>query len=208
MTVVVVFNCVDGVVIAADSMITPSIGGINVGHHHGRKIEVLAGPQLFAFAGDQGQGARFRVMAEFEQGCYRDRRTPFGLWSRAFSSHNSAVHGYRHKWLHRHQYGIGLRAFRGSSVLYVRGDPSASPFGRTPLLRRPWIGEAIGRSLPSFSCRRVLPKWASNCSRRRFPGNLGSAARNRYESRRRRGTNKDRHVRRDTWRRISGAIPS
>lgn len=68
MTVVVVFNCVDGVVIAADSMITPSIGGINVGHHHGRKIEVLAGPQLFAFAGDQGQGARFRVMAESSKG--------------------------------------------------------------------------------------------------------------------------------------------
>lgn len=64
MTVVVAFNCTDGVVIAADSMITPSMGGINVGHHHGKKIEVLRGPQLFAFAGDQGQGARFRVMAE------------------------------------------------------------------------------------------------------------------------------------------------
>jgi hypothetical protein len=64
MTVVVAFNCTDGVVIAADSMITPNMGGINVGHHHGKKIEVLPGPQLFAFAGDQGQGARFRVMAE------------------------------------------------------------------------------------------------------------------------------------------------
>lgn len=64
MTVVVAFNCVDGVVIAADSMITPSLGGMSVGHHHGRKIEVLPGPQLFAFAGDQGQSARFKVMAE------------------------------------------------------------------------------------------------------------------------------------------------
>jgi len=64
MTVVVAFNCTDGVVIAADSMITPSLGGISVGHHHGKKIEVLPGPQLFAFAGDQGQAARFKVMAE------------------------------------------------------------------------------------------------------------------------------------------------
>ena len=66
MTVVVTFFCPDGVVIAADSMITPSMGGINVGHHHGRKIEVLAGPQLFAFAGDQGQAARFRTMADLQ----------------------------------------------------------------------------------------------------------------------------------------------
>jgi hypothetical protein len=64
MTVVVVFHCPDGVVIAADSMITPSMGGISVGHHHGRKIEVLSGPQLFAFAGDQGQASRFKTMAE------------------------------------------------------------------------------------------------------------------------------------------------
>jgi hypothetical protein len=64
MTVVVAFYCPDGVVIAADSMITPTIGGINVGHHHGRKIDILSGPQLFAFAGDQGQAARFKIMAE------------------------------------------------------------------------------------------------------------------------------------------------
>jgi 20S proteasome alpha/beta subunit len=66
MTVVVAFLCADGVVIAADSMITPSMGGISVGHHHGRKIEILAGPQLFAFAGDQGQAARFRILAEHQ----------------------------------------------------------------------------------------------------------------------------------------------
>jgi hypothetical protein len=66
MTVVVAFYCSDGVVIAADSMITPSVGGVSVGHHHGRKIEVLQGPQLFAFAGDQGQAARFKIMAEFQ----------------------------------------------------------------------------------------------------------------------------------------------
>jgi hypothetical protein len=47
-------------------MITPSMGGISVGHHHGRKIEVLPGPQLFAFAGDQGQAARFKIMAEHQ----------------------------------------------------------------------------------------------------------------------------------------------
>ena len=64
MTVVVAFHCSNGVVLAADSMITPSMGGLNVGHHHGKKVEVIAGPQLFAFAGDQGQAARFRIMAE------------------------------------------------------------------------------------------------------------------------------------------------
>lgn len=62
MTVVVAFYCSDGIVIAADSMITPSVGGMPVGHHHGQKLSVLNGPQLFAFAGDQGQADRFRVM--------------------------------------------------------------------------------------------------------------------------------------------------
>jgi 20S proteasome alpha/beta subunit len=62
MTVVVAFHCSDGVVIAADSMLTTSMGGIGVGHHHGLKLSVLDGPQLFAFAGDQGQAERFRVM--------------------------------------------------------------------------------------------------------------------------------------------------
>jgi len=66
MTVVVAFHCPDGTVIAADSMITPSMG-ISVGHHHGRKIEVLSGPQLFAFAGDQGQAARFKILAELQR---------------------------------------------------------------------------------------------------------------------------------------------
>lgn len=63
MTVVVAFHCTDGVVIAADSMITPSIGGINVGHHKGKKIDILDGNQVFAFAGDLGQAARFKIMA-------------------------------------------------------------------------------------------------------------------------------------------------
>lgn len=62
MTVVVAFFCSDGVVIAADSMLTPSMGGMDVGHHHGLKVSVLDGPQLFAFAGDQGQAERFKVM--------------------------------------------------------------------------------------------------------------------------------------------------
>lgn len=64
MTVVVAFFCSDGIVIGADSMITPNMGGINVGHHHGQKISVLSGPQLFAFAGDHGQSERVRIMAD------------------------------------------------------------------------------------------------------------------------------------------------
>ncbi len=64
MTVVVGFLCTDGVVIAADSMLTPVIGGVGVGHHHGKKISVLQGPQLFAFAGDVGIAMRFRLLAD------------------------------------------------------------------------------------------------------------------------------------------------
>jgi 20S proteasome alpha/beta subunit len=64
MTVVVAFLCSDGVVVAADSMLTPLFGGMAVGHHKALKVHVLPGPQLFAFAGDQGQAARFMIMAE------------------------------------------------------------------------------------------------------------------------------------------------
>jgi hypothetical protein len=64
MTVVVAFLCTDGIVLAADSMITPSMGNLNVGHHHGVKVNVLAGDQLFAFAGDQGQAARVMLIAD------------------------------------------------------------------------------------------------------------------------------------------------
>jgi 20S proteasome alpha/beta subunit len=64
MTVVVAFHCSDGAVVASDSMITPAVGGISVGHHHGIKVYVLPGTQVFAFAGDQGQAARFKLMAE------------------------------------------------------------------------------------------------------------------------------------------------
>jgi hypothetical protein len=64
MTVVVAFYCTDGVVIAADSMITPSMGNINVGHHHGQKIQILSDSLISAFAGDQGQGARFSLLAQ------------------------------------------------------------------------------------------------------------------------------------------------
>src|SRR4051794_6067843 len=67
MTVVVAFHCSDGAVVASDSMITPAVGGISVGHHHGIKVYVLPGSQVFAFAGDQGQAARFKLMAEVNQ---------------------------------------------------------------------------------------------------------------------------------------------
>jgi hypothetical protein len=63
-TVVVAFHCSDGAVVASDSMLTPAVGGINVGHHTGIKCQVIAGPQLYAFAGDQGQAARLKYFAE------------------------------------------------------------------------------------------------------------------------------------------------
>lgn len=64
MTVVVSFLCSDGVVVAADSMLTPSMNDIHVGHHKGIKVDILSGPQICAFAGDQGQAARFLRLAE------------------------------------------------------------------------------------------------------------------------------------------------
>jgi hypothetical protein len=64
MTIVVAFYCTDGVVVASDSMLTSSIGQITTGHHSGRKIHVLSHNQVFAFAGDQGQADRFRVIAD------------------------------------------------------------------------------------------------------------------------------------------------
>lgn len=68
MTVAIGFYCHDGIVVGADSMLTPSMGGINVGHHKGKKVHLLAGNQLFAFAGDQGQAARFQIMADGSHG--------------------------------------------------------------------------------------------------------------------------------------------
>ena len=64
MTVAVAFLCTDGIVIAADSMLTPTVGNLNIGHHTGVKVYLLPGPQIFAFAGDQGQAGRFKVLAE------------------------------------------------------------------------------------------------------------------------------------------------
>lgn len=64
MTVAIGFWCHDGVVIGADSMLTPSMGGMPIGHHKGQKVHLLANTQLFAFAGDQGQAARFQILAE------------------------------------------------------------------------------------------------------------------------------------------------
>lgn len=68
MTVTIGFYCHDGIVIGADSMLTPSMGGINVGHHKGMKVHLLSGAQIFAFAGDQGQAARFQIMADASHG--------------------------------------------------------------------------------------------------------------------------------------------
>ena len=45
-------------------MLTPTIGNLAVGHHKGVKVELLPGNQIFAYAGDQGQGARFKFIAE------------------------------------------------------------------------------------------------------------------------------------------------
>lgn len=64
MTVVVAFLCSDGAVVAADSMLTSLIKNMPLAHHTGKKVSILAGNQVFAFAGDQGQGDRFRFVAD------------------------------------------------------------------------------------------------------------------------------------------------
>lgn len=64
MTIVVSFLCTDGVVVSADSMLTSRMGNVDVAHHTGKKLSILNGQQLFAFAGDHGQGDRFRIRAD------------------------------------------------------------------------------------------------------------------------------------------------
>jgi hypothetical protein len=68
MTIAVAFLCTDGVVVGVDSMLTPSLGAVGVGHHKGRKIHILPGPQICAVAGDFGLAARFRIKAESSSG--------------------------------------------------------------------------------------------------------------------------------------------
>ena len=64
MTVAIGFHCRDGIVVGADSMLTPSIGHLNVGHHKGVKVRILDGNQIFAFAGDLGQASRLQALCD------------------------------------------------------------------------------------------------------------------------------------------------
>ena len=64
MTAIVGFLCRDGVVIGADGMLTPSLGGAPVGHHKGKKLHAIHGHCLSAYAGDQGMATRFRYVVE------------------------------------------------------------------------------------------------------------------------------------------------
>ena len=56
MTVVVTFLCTDGVVVAADSMLTTSIGGVKVSHYTGRKLSILQGPKCLHIPVIKGRG--------------------------------------------------------------------------------------------------------------------------------------------------------
>ena len=64
MTIVVSFYCSDGIVIAADSMLTATMGTMPVSHRRGHKISLMPGPLVFSFAGDHGQSIRFGIVAE------------------------------------------------------------------------------------------------------------------------------------------------
>lgn len=76
MTLVVAFFCTDGVVVGADSMLTSSAGQIPIGHLHGKKIYLIDGPQVFAFAGDPGQANRFRQIAHAQGASLAGCATP------------------------------------------------------------------------------------------------------------------------------------
>ena len=78
MTVVVSFLCSNGAVVAADSMLTSSFGNIPLARHTGKKLAILSGRQVFAYAGDQGQGDRLRFMAESMHGQIAERPHPIG----------------------------------------------------------------------------------------------------------------------------------
>lgn len=77
MTVAIGFYCKDGVVIGADSMLTPNVGGLNVGHHKGVKVHLLDGKQIFAFAGDLGQALRFQQLASGGYSSVADLKNAF-----------------------------------------------------------------------------------------------------------------------------------
>lgn len=81
MTLIVAFACADGAVIAADSMLTANMGALATGHHHGRKVHILPDHHVFAFAGDQGQAERFRVLASGNtvQAAARPHALDYGL---------------------------------------------------------------------------------------------------------------------------------
>lgn len=98
MTVVVAFFCVDGIVIAADSMLTSSIGSLPIGHHKGRKVHVVSGPQIGAYAGDLGLGARFRTLADDSSSEINNFKTPLdytlaitGFLKRQFENSGASI---------------------------------------------------------------------------------------------------------------------
>src|SRR5262249_11443691 len=128
MTLAVAYFCSDGIVVAADSMLTPMIGAaggpVGVGHHHGVKVYVLPGPQIFGFAGDQGQAARFRLCAEASS----------ALIARATGVLDYPIHitqsmiAQFHATGIRYKYGAWIRSREFASLLRVRGTDTAAAF--------------------------------------------------------------------------------
>ncbi len=64
MTVAVAYHCADGVMIAADGMVTAFVGDMPDSHHTGKKVHVLENNVIFANAGDTRFGGRFRLIVE------------------------------------------------------------------------------------------------------------------------------------------------
>jgi hypothetical protein len=60
-------------------MLTPTLGGVNVGHHHARKVYVTPGRQLFAWAGDIGLAMRLRTVIEFQAPTFEQNAIPLDV---------------------------------------------------------------------------------------------------------------------------------
>ncbi len=117
MTVIVGFLCSDGAVIAADSMLTPSLGGLATGHHNARKVFLLPGDQIFAYAGDQTHAHRVKLFAELRAGLVAQADLPFDVGSMLSSA---ALNNFQQTHIGVKQIGCDVAlAFRHGGTAHI-----------------------------------------------------------------------------------------
>ncbi len=64
MTLIIAFHCRDGSVLASDSMLTNSMGGIQTAETKGQKLHALRNKLMLAWAGDGGLASRLIPLVE------------------------------------------------------------------------------------------------------------------------------------------------